>query len=305
MILITKNISQYNIANLVKILILGNNQQITNNKLNLINFINKFNLVGISETLRENSNNINNNNNDYKNNNDIKFNQWLAGLIDGDGYLGVSKAGYTSCEITVSLADIKTLYLIKNKFGGSIKLRSGVNVVRYRLHNKQGMINLINNINGNIRNSKRLPQLHKVCNILNIPIIISNNLTINNSWFIGFFDADGTIGYSFKNKYPQLTISVTNHKLEDVQMFKDIFGGYIYYDKAQNGYYKWCIQSKQDILNFINNYVKYNNSKTIKFNRLILCTKFYELCELKAYNSTSISYNVWLKFNQKWYNNNN
>jgi ubiquinol-cytochrome c reductase cytochrome b subunit len=62
-----------------------------------------------------------------------------------------------------------------------LKLRAGINAVRYRLHNKEGMINLINAINGNIRNTKRLPQLHKVCTILNIPIIEPINLTINNS----------------------------------------------------------------------------------------------------------------------------
>ncbi len=49
----------------------------------------------------------------------IKFNQWLAGLIDGDGYLRVSKQGYTSCEITVGLEDEKMLIQIQNKFGGS------------------------------------------------------------------------------------------------------------------------------------------------------------------------------------------
>ncbi|WP_370464602.1 LAGLIDADG family homing endonuclease, partial [Streptomyces gougerotii] len=90
--------------------------------------------------------------------------------MDGDGYLGISKKGYTSCEITLDLRDQKALYLIKQQFGGSIKLRSGSNSIRYRLHHKDGMIKLINAINGNIRNSKRLLQLHQVCSILNIPI---------------------------------------------------------------------------------------------------------------------------------------
>lgn len=298
-ILITKIISQIKIkiANLVKILIFKNNQQITNDRFNKIfnnNKRNKSYLVGISETIRENSN-LNNKNNQ-------KFNQWLAGFIDGNGYLEVSKTGYTSCEIIVPLANEKALNQIKNKFGGNIKLRSGINAIRYRLHNKKNMINLINNINDNIRNTKRLSQLHKVSSILNIPIIMPNNLTINNSWFMGFFDAKGSIEYSFKNGHPQLIISVINKKLEDVKMFKDTFGGEIYYDKALNGYYKWNIQNKNDILNFINNYVKFNNSKTIKFNRLMLCHTFYKLYTLQAYNTTSILYKAWIKFDEKWHN---
>lgn len=293
-ILITIFISLYNKANIVKILkLLKNNLQITNSRL-------KSYLVGISETIRETSNN-NTPASQGHNYNNIKFNEWLAGLIDSNGYLGVNKLNLTSCEITIDLRDQRLLYLIKQKFGGSIKLRSGSNSIRYRLHNKKGMINLINAINGNIRNTKRLIQLHKVCSILNIPIILPYNLHKNSSWFVGFFDADGTISYSFKNKHPQLTISVTNKLLVDVEMFVKVFGGYIYYDKSKNGYYKWCIQSNKDILNFIN-YIKLNPSKSLKYNRLLLCNKFYYLINNKAYlqQINTPLYKAWIKFTEKW-----
>lgn len=277
-------------------------------------------LVGLSETTREiilSKNNdtafqrrsvsnitqteININNNNILQND--SFNQWLAGLIDGDGSLGVSKAGYTSLEITVALADEKALHLIKNKFGGTVKLRSGVKAVRYRLHNKKGMINLINNINGNIRNSKRLLQLHNVCSILNIPVINPIPLDENNSWFSGFFDADGTIGFYLKKGIPQLTISVTNKYLIDVQPYKDVLKGNIYYDKSQNGYYKWSIQGKDDIYNFIN-YIKKHPSKTTKFNKILLCDTYYDLIKKKAYKAPINSTNnkTWINFVNLWYN---
>jgi hypothetical protein len=79
-------------------------------------------LVGTSETIRATS---------YEHvKKDIRFNQWLAGLIDGDGSLLVSKAGYSSCEITVALADERMLRIIQNKLGGAIKARSGVKAIR-------------------------------------------------------------------------------------------------------------------------------------------------------------------------------
>ena len=77
-------------------------------------------LVGTSETTRATS----------FSKKEIYFNQWLAGLIDGDGSLQVSKAGYTSCEITVALADERLLRIIQNKLGGFIKLRAGVQAIR-------------------------------------------------------------------------------------------------------------------------------------------------------------------------------
>lgn len=144
--------------------------------------------------------------------------------------------------------DIKLLRYIQDKLGGQIKLRSGVKAYRYRLHNKEGMIKLIHCINGNIRNSKRLLQLHRVCLNLNIKIIEPFELDKNNFWFAGFFDADCTIGFYIKNFRPQLSVRVVNKLLQDVKFYQDIFGGAIYFDSSQNGYYQWSIQSRVNIL---------------------------------------------------------
>lgn len=134
----------------VKTYLMSHNQQVTKR----FNF-----LVGTSETTRPLSSSTIYNNS-LK---DKAWNEWLAGLIDGDGSLLVSKSGYGSCEITMSLQDEHALAIIKQKLGGSIKLRSGVKVLRYRLHNNKGMIDLITRINGNIRHSSRLKQLEIVC----------------------------------------------------------------------------------------------------------------------------------------------
>lgn len=288
---ITNIISLLFKALFVKIFISYNNQQdkIINNLI-----LKKDNIKRSSETTRKILNNSINK----------KFNQWLAGLIDGDGYFGIVSKKYVSLEILVALEDEIALKEIQNKFGGSIKLRSGVKAIRYRLLNKTGIIKLINAVNGNIRNTKRLVQFNKVCILLGIDFIYPIKLTKDNSWFVGFFDADGTINYSFKNNHPQLTISVTNKYLQDVQEYKNILGGNIYFDKSQNGYYKWSIQSKDIVLNFINDYIKINPSRTLKINKLYLSKEFYNLKELKAYNksSDSIQYKAWLNFENKWKN---
>lgn len=253
-------------------------------------------LVGTSETTRVISLNT-------KDKNEIRFNQWLAGLIDGDGCLLLNKLGYTSCEITVSLNDERILRIIQNKLGGSIKIRSGVKALRWRLHNRPGMINLINRINGYIRHSGRFIQLCHVCAELNIPVLNPDNLHKTHGWFAGFFDADGTINYYFKGKYncPQLTLSVTNKLLVDVIHFKNYFGGEIYFDKSQNGYYKWSVQS-QDKINPFLEYNKICPVQSIKRNRLFLVKEYYRLINLKAYKALegTILNKTWNIFNQKW-----
>lgn len=247
-------------------------------------------LVGTSETTRATSRK------------EIYFNQWLAGVIDGDGSLQVSKAGYTSCEITVALADERLLRFIQNKLGGSIKPRAGVQAIRWRLHNKPGMIDLVNRINGYIRHTSRLLQLNTVCAVLNMPVLNSDSLHNKHGWFAGFFDAEGNIGYYYKgNNQPQLTISVTNKLYLDVAPFMINFGGNIYFDKAQNGYYKWSIQSEKNIATFVE-YTKICQLKSIKGNRLFLIKQYYRLLKLKAHKAPegTVLHKAWLNFNQKW-----
>lgn len=283
----TKIISVKILPNLVKILFIKNYQLVTKNH----KFLSY--LVGTSETIRASSYNEKEN----------LFNEWLSGLIDGDGSLLVNKLGYTSCEITMSLSDEYTLRYIQNKLGGSIKLRSGNKTVRYRLHNKKGMIDLVNRVNGKIRHTSRLKQLNLVCIILNITFIVADKLHNRHAWFSGFFDADGTITFSIKDKYlnPQLTIGVSNKLMIDVSYFKEIFGGNIYYDKSQNGFYKWSIQNKDNILFFLE-YIKNCPSRSLKRKRLYLINKYYELIDIKAYKAeeNSLKWKAWNLFIDKW-----
>jgi len=284
MITSTRIISVRILPYLVKILLIKDNQLVTKNR--------KSYLVGTSETIRASSY-------DEKEN---LFNEWLSGLIDGDGCFLVSKKGYTSCEITMSLEDESALRKIQNKLGGSVKLRSGSKSVRYRLHNKQDMIDLINRVNGKIRHTTRLKQLNLVCVNLDIPFFSPDNLHDKHGWFSGFFDADGTISLSLKGKYlqPQLTISVTNKLMMDVSYFKTNFRGNIYYDKSQNGYYKWCIQGKEDILRFLG-YIQHCPSHSIKRKRLLLVDQYYYLKDIRAYKEDNkIKFKVWIQFIKNW-----
>jgi ubiquinol-cytochrome c reductase cytochrome b subunit len=64
----------------------------------------------------------------------------LSGLIDGDGSFYLSKKGYGSLEITMDMRDEHCLQIIKNVYGGSVKLVSGEKALRYSLRHKQGLM---------------------------------------------------------------------------------------------------------------------------------------------------------------------
>jgi len=247
--------------------------------------------VGSSETLRSLS----------FNKSELTWNQWLAGLIDGNGCFLVSKSGYTSCEITMGIEDERALFEIKQKLGGSVKLRAGLSAIRYRLHHKAGMIDLITRVDGHIRNSVRLKQLELVCKTLNITFKEPSELNKFNGWYSGFFDADGTVTYSIKDGYPQLTISVTNKLEENVKHFEKDFSGKVYFDKGGYGSYKWSIQSKKDIETFLE-YIKNCPSRSHKKQRLFLIPKYYELKSLKAYKQElgSALNKAWVSLSEDW-----
>jgi len=257
--LTTYIISLYkNIAYIVKMLNIVNNPQVT--KVSNI-------LVGTSENIRLYS----------TRNNNLRFNQWLAGLIDGDGCFLLSKKNYASLEITMSIYDQHCLYLLKNKYGGSIKLRSGINAIRYRLHHQKGLLSLIHDVNGHLRHSTRILQFNKILNFYQIPLIATPDLDFHNAWLSGFFDADGTITINSSNL--QLAISISQKNTLLLNPLVPLYGGNVYIDRSSNTY-KWYISKEEEIITLLE-YFKLNPSFSIKKKRLFLIPRFYQLKSLK------------------------
>jgi hypothetical protein len=277
----TLGISCFNSTSYVKILLRRYNPQVTKALSSL---------VGTSEAIRLLTIDTSSNK---------KFYEWLAGLIDGDGCFSLSKKGYASLEITMDIRDERALQTVKNIYGGSIKLRSNANALRYRLHHKSGLLALINDVNGHIRNSHRLIQFNKVCDKYNINLIYPDNLNYDNGWLSGFFDADGTVTINTSNS--QLSIVATQKTAELLQPLVELYGGNIYIDKGKSQSFKWYITKREDILSLVE-YFKNHPSKSAKNNRLHLIPKYYELKDLKAHKALSGTYleKSWQHFFTKW-----
>lgn len=233
---------------------------------------------------------------------DKKWNQWLAGLIDGDGQFRLADKKHPLCEIIVHLDDEPMLRKLQNKLGGSITKRSGVNALRWRSTKKEVIIDLIQRVNGNIRNTVRVPQFHRICEVFNIEVLPNEKLTLDNSWISGFFDARGvgTINYYEMNNRLQLFIGISNkHKINLDDLVK-LYGGKIHFDKGGKGTFKWIINNEESHMIFYNYHFN-NPCYSVKSKRIFLIKKFYELYNRKAYLiSDSFLYKAWLEFDKKW-----
>jgi len=182
----------------------------------------------------------------------------------------------------MSAADEFCLSQIKQNYGGSIKLRSGVKAIRYRLHNKAGMLALVSDLNGYIRNPIRIVQYTRICELYGITVINPLTITRDNGWFVGFWDADGTITLNASSNY-QLSISVSNKYPDILYPYKEFFGGYIYPDRGKYPSFKWYITDKDSILSFVD-YFNQFPPYSVKRNRVFLITEYYRLKSLKAHS---------------------
>lgn len=231
-------------------------------------------------------------------NKDIAFNQWLSGVIDGDGYFNLSKKGTARLNITMDARDLSALYDIKHVFGGSIYSLSGANAFKYQLSHRKGLIYLINSINGEIRNPKRLLQMNKLCIKYNIELIMPKPLTYNNGWLSGFLDADGSIFLSEKSGQIFISISQKNKYLLDPLI--KIYSGRVYISSPKTEAFKYQIYRKNDLFNLIDNYFINYPLRTLKLNRLNLIKQFYDLRTYKNNLNDLKKLNDWVDFKDKW-----
>ena len=200
--------------------------------------------LGTSEAIRLSHNPFSSSSSSSSSSN--KHKEWLAGIIDGDGCFTLSKKNYAALEITMDLRDSATLYYIKQIYGGSVKLRSGVKAISYRLHHKQGILSLIKDINGLIRNPDRLAQLNKICLHKQIPLIYPTPLiNFYDPWVSGFFDSDGTV--TLNSFTHQITISISQKNKLLLDPLISLYQGNVYVDNSKYISYKWSIQSESDL----------------------------------------------------------
>ena len=236
-------------------------------------------------------------NHNIKNTIDNSFNQWLSGLIDGDGYFILTKKGYASCEITMDIRDKKALYEIKQKFGGSIKTVANASALRYKLRHKKGLIYLINNVNGKLRNPVRLLQMNKLCVKYGIELKYSNCLTFNNGWLSGFIDSDGSIYYNEKSN--QVCLSITQKNKYILEPLIKLYGGRIDILSPKVEAFKYIIYRKSELFYLIDQYFINYPLKTDKMKRLNLIKQFYSV-RIHRDSIDINKFNEWIAFKHKW-----
>lgn len=162
------------------------------------------NLNGSSEGIRHNFSTQNHNSKPNRPLNS-NFSYYIAGLIEGDGTIIVPKTvkddkgrnTYPSIQIVFGLYDLPLALMIQKTLEhGSISRKKGKNAYVFTVNNKQGLIKLINLINGKFKTDKinALTKLIEWYNRKGESILIKPLCNIplcSSSWLTGFIEADG------------------------------------------------------------------------------------------------------------------
>lgn len=122
--------------------------------------------------------------------------------------------------------DIACLTKIVENYGGKISTFKHTPALRYRLHNKAGLVKLVNDLNGLLQNPVRLTQLKNVCRLYSIRFIEPRNFTFLSHYLAGLIDSDGSVYYNSKSIQRFITISQKDRYLLD--LIQSIYGGKVY-----------------------------------------------------------------------------
>lgn len=262
------------------------------------------------------------------------WNEWFAGLVDGNGYFYINKKNEISFEITISSEDgDRILSHIKNKLkAGSIKLRSGCQSIRYRVKQKQTIKEIVARLNRQLQNPKRLKQLQMVCDLLSIERLPSPNLIKpSHGYLSGLFDADGTIAISVsRTNQINSQRSGTEGKIVRLQESRDFNQVYLRIssisesmmvfiqksygfgkvsrenanqkNKLHQAKYHWTITSYEDFIRF-SDYLNDNPLRSVKMHRIRLVFDYFHYKKLKYHlkNPLTVEYKLWCTFCRSWF----
>ncbi len=268
------------------------------------------------------------------NTNKEKWNNWFAGLTDGDGCFYINKReGSISYEITTHVTDVRVVQILKHELkGGSVKPRGNYKAVRYRVKAKEIILDIVHRLNGKLHNPTRIEQFKNACKLLNIqPINSLPIVAIDCSYLTGLLDSDGTISLSVSNstsedsqesgvsgRITRLTNSKTHNQIyaritsihrEAVDILIDAYGfGCIYVEpppkknKNWKTKYHWTIKSEEDFV-LLYNLVKKMPLRSVKMHRLRLSMLYFKYKKLKYHFKSpgTIEFKIWSKFCKSWY----
>jgi ubiquinol-cytochrome c reductase cytochrome b subunit len=194
---------------------------------------------------------------------------WFAGLLDADGGFYVSRDRYVSCEITMHEKEVQTLHWIKRHLGGSVTPRIKKKAVRWRIHKREPIELLLQNLNGLFQTERLTLQYEKACVVSHITPKAREPISLNNAWLSGFFCGDGSFSINKAAKF-QPSVSISQKEKHVLDRIALLVGGNVYPDVSWNGWIWWMdARTDREILEYFQTFSLQNTKKQARLKGII------------------------------------
>ena len=133
---------------------------------------------------------------------------YLAGLLEGDGYITITNQNRVILGITFNLKDKPLAEKLLSYLGKGSIIKRQSNSIELRFSSKKTLCHIIKLVNGKFRTPK-IEQLYKLIDWMNkthsmdiTKLPVNESPILNDSWLSGFIDADGN--FYIRNSLKQI-----------------------------------------------------------------------------------------------------
>jgi LAGLIDADG endonuclease len=226
-------------------------------------------------------------------NKNLILSYYLAGLIEGDGYISINNKNKVILGITFNIKDLYLAEKFKSFFGQGFIVKRKSNSIELRFTSVKVLKKIIDYVNGKFRTPK-VDQLYKLIDWMNknhsmniSKLSVDKSPLFNNSWLAGFIDADGHFYIRYSLKQLQCKFSLEQRMIypKTKESFKPILDQICLFLNVN-----LIIRNR---LNYKNSYyiIKIENQNSIQIlinylnNNLLLSSKYLDFLEWKkAFN---------------------
>lgn len=236
----------------------------------------------------------------------LSHNEWLAGVIDGDGYFDIRTPNVLkSIRVKLSVRDARIAYQIQNLLHVGRVRAVGPNLVLYIVSDRRGMTTLIEKINGHIR--IKVPGMIKACNFLGITYLpASPKVPRNSSYLAGLLDTDGSLVLNYPGNRIEMSFEFSQNehtlRLDLSEVIEGISPAVRKFEKRNQSAGKIFYSIRFVFDNVAHMEPIYRYFKThrcysdFKYFRAMKIKRFLELRAYKGYPSDSVEFKLYNDF---------
>lgn len=219
--------------------------------------------------------------------NDEEFGYYLAGLIEGDGYVGPEKI-----TICFSAPDVFLARRLQERLGfGTVSKVKDKKAYTLTITSRKNILIILSLINGKIKTTYKFNQILKALdgpllkNVINFTQDTSGDF--DNHWLSGFVDADGSYQIKVVRRKGSLRVEIRlklqiDQKRDEIlKLIQSLFGGYLGYRASQDTYY-YESTSFDSAKKVVQHFDKYH-LQSMKYMSYLRWRKAYLLVQLKEH----------------------